>query len=49
LLDGVEPTVALERGIAAAAFAVCTAGDWEGLPTRAELGLLGLDPGATIR
>jgi 2-dehydro-3-deoxygluconokinase len=49
LLDGVELAAALDRGIAAATFAVCTAGDWEGLPSRAELGLLGLDPGATIR
>jgi 2-dehydro-3-deoxygluconokinase len=49
LLDGLDPCSALERGVRAAAFAVCTAGDWEGLPTRAELGLLTLDEGATVR
>jgi tRNA pseudouridine38-40 synthase len=49
LLDGLDPSGALERGVQAATFAVCTAGDWEGLPTRAELGLLTLDEGATVR
>jgi 2-dehydro-3-deoxygluconokinase len=49
LLDGLDPTAALERGVSAAGFAVSSAGDWEGLPTRAELGLLALDEGATVR
>jgi len=49
LLDGLDPGGALERGVQVAAFAVSTAGDWEGLPTRAELGLLALDEGATVR
>jgi 2-dehydro-3-deoxygluconokinase len=49
LLDGLDPAGALERGVQVAGFAVSTGGDWEGLPTRAELGLLALDDGATLR
>ncbi|MGN6087667.1 MAG: sugar kinase [Actinomycetales bacterium] len=40
LLDGLEPAQCLARATALGAFAVSTAGDWEGLPTRAELSLL---------
>ncbi|NUT50043.1 MAG: sugar kinase [Saccharothrix sp.] len=49
LLDGLSPADRLARGNATGAFAVMTAGDWEGLPTRAELPMLGLDPGSTLR
>lgn len=49
VLDGVEIEAALERGVVAAAFAVATAGDWEGLPSRDELELLGLEDGGTVR
>jgi 2-dehydro-3-deoxygluconokinase len=31
------------------AFAVATRGDWEGLPTRTDLGLLDAVPGTTVR
>lgn len=40
LLDGLEPAEVLQRAAVLGAFAVSTAGDWEGLPTRAELALL---------
>lgn len=40
VLDGLSPAQCLERGAAVSAFAVGGAGDWEGLPTRPELGLL---------
>lgn len=36
-LDGLPPRERLQRGIDVAAYAVSTVGDWEGLPTRAEL------------
>jgi len=49
VLDGLEPEAALERGIQVAGFAVAAAGDWEGLPSRAELGLLALEDGETLR
>jgi 2-dehydro-3-deoxygluconokinase len=49
VLDGVDVEAALERGVVAAAFAVATAGDWEGLPSREELELLGLEDGGTVR
>ncbi len=39
-LDGLDVDVRLARGATAGAFCVSTAGDWEGLPTRSELGLL---------
>ncbi|WP_253190656.1 sugar kinase [Arthrobacter sp. SRS-W-1-2016] len=41
LLDGDDLAERLQRGVLAGAFAVSTAGDWEGLPRRGELGLLG--------
>ncbi|MEU7752443.1 sugar kinase [Micromonospora sp. NPDC049171] len=40
LLDELPPAGRLARGAVCGAFAVSTTGDWEGLPTRAELGLL---------
>ncbi|WP_129311183.1 sugar kinase [Streptomyces sp. L2] len=49
LLDGETVPTRLERAVAAGAFAVASPGDWEGLPARAELGLLAVTPGSTIR
>ena len=49
LLDGVDVAGRLQRGALAGAFAVSTAGDWEGLPGRAELALLGTTPGGTTQ
>ncbi len=40
LLDGLPAAGRLGRAVTCGAFAVSTVGDWEGLPTRAELGLL---------
>lgn len=40
VLDGLDARGRLARGIDCAAFCVATRGDWEGLPTRAELALL---------
>lgn len=40
LLGGAEPAVRLATAARCGAFAVTVAGDWEGLPSRAELGLL---------
>lgn len=39
-LDGLDVDARLARAIVAGAFCVSTTGDWEGLPTRPELGLL---------
>ncbi|MBT2519503.1 sugar kinase [Arthrobacter sp. ISL-28] len=41
LLDGEDVAGRLQRGAVAGAFAVSTAGDWEGLPSTGELALLG--------
>jgi 2-dehydro-3-deoxygluconokinase len=49
LLDEREPAERLRRGAAVASFSVSTDGDWEGLPTRAELALLDLPPETTVR
>lgn len=49
LLDGLDVRARLERGATAGAFAVSAAGDWEPLPTRAELELLDRGDGVTIR
>lgn len=49
LLDGEDVGVRLHRGTLAGAFAVSTAGDWEGLPRRGELALLGATPGGTTQ
>ncbi|SFR20556.1 2-dehydro-3-deoxygluconokinase [Lentzea waywayandensis] len=48
-LDGLGPEARLRRGNAVAAFAVATPGDWQGLPTRADLELLDLQAGSTVR
>ncbi|MET4094095.1 sugar kinase [Arthrobacter sp. UYCu712] len=49
LLDGADVAGRLQRGALAGAFAVSTAGDWEGLPGRAELALLGATPSGTTQ
>ena len=49
LLDGTDVAGRLQRGALTGAFAVSTAGDWEGLPARAELALLGTTPGGTTQ
>jgi 2-dehydro-3-deoxygluconokinase len=40
-LDGLDLTARLDRAVTVAGFAVSSMGDWEGLPTRAELPLTG--------
>jgi 2-dehydro-3-deoxygluconokinase len=47
-LDGLDAPARLARGAQVAGFAVACVGDWEGLPTRAELNLAG-PPGTTVR
>jgi 2-dehydro-3-deoxygluconokinase len=50
LLDGEDIAGRLHRGTVMGAFAVSTAGDWEGLPTREELVMLAsARSGATVR
>ncbi|MFD4480459.1 sugar kinase [Streptomyces sp. NPDC058471] len=49
LLDGENVTGRLDRAVTTGAFAVASHGDWEGAPTRPELGLLGAGPGTVIR
>lgn len=49
LLDGEDVPGRLQRGALAGAFAVSTAGDWEGLPRRSELALLGATPSGTTQ
>ncbi|WUO60466.1 sugar kinase [Streptomyces sp. NBC_00280] len=49
VLDGADIPARLHRAVTTAAFAVATRGDWEGLPTRDELGLLDQPDGTTIR
>jgi 2-dehydro-3-deoxygluconokinase len=49
LLDGADVPGRLHRGALTGAFAVSTAGDWEGLPARSELALLGTTPGGTTQ
>jgi 2-dehydro-3-deoxygluconokinase len=48
-LDGLDPAERLDRAVVTGAFAVATAGDWEGLPTREELTLLDGRAGVTLR
>ncbi|MEV4757182.1 sugar kinase [Micromonospora sp. NPDC049559] len=48
-LDGLDVAGRLDRAATTAAFAVATRGDWEGLPTRAELPLLDHAPGTALR
>ncbi|OON71369.1 sugar kinase [Streptomyces tsukubensis] len=49
LLDTLGPEARLARATALGAFAVASAGDWEGLPHRDELALLDAVPGSAIR
>ncbi|MFE6742096.1 sugar kinase [Streptomyces tubercidicus] len=49
LLDGEGPDVRLERAVITGVFAVASPGDWEGAPTRSELGMLGAPPGTVVR
>lgn len=49
LLDGIEPAARLARASTVAAFAVSCVGDWEGLPTRAELTQPPPPPNTTLR
>ncbi|WP_405468691.1 sugar kinase [Streptomyces canus] len=49
LLNGADIPARLHRAVTTAAFAVATRGDWEGLPTRDELGLFDQPDGTTIR
>lgn len=49
LLDGLPVLERLERANAVGAFVVGTHGDWEGLPTRAELAMLDLASGDVMR
>jgi 2-dehydro-3-deoxygluconokinase len=46
---GASPATCLETATACGAFAVTVRGDWEGAPTRAELGLLRRAPGSVWR
>lgn len=48
-LDGLDTAGCLERGAVLGAFAVSRIGDWEALPSRAELSLLDAAPGTTVR
>jgi 2-dehydro-3-deoxygluconokinase len=48
-LDGAGTRDCLNRATITAAFAIARNGDWEGLPTRAELALLDLPEGTTVR
>jgi 2-dehydro-3-deoxygluconokinase len=48
-LDGGDIPDRLHRATATAAFCVASHGDWEGLPTRDEIPLLGLAPDVTLR
>ncbi|MEV0317782.1 sugar kinase [Streptomyces sp. NPDC050658] len=49
LLDGEDVAGRLDRAVTTGAFAVASHGDWEGAPTRAELGLLGAGAGTVVR
>lgn len=49
LLDGADLDARLDRGAVLGAFAVSGSGDWELLPTRAELSLLDSADGHTVR
>ncbi|SDQ47213.1 sugar kinase [Arthrobacter crystallopoietes] len=49
LLDGLDVQARLERGAILGAFAVGYPGDWEALPTRAELRLWEQQAGTTVR
>jgi 2-dehydro-3-deoxygluconokinase len=48
-LNGQEPRARLSLGCTLGAFAVGSAGDWEGLPRPDELDLIGAEDGTTVR
>jgi 2-dehydro-3-deoxygluconokinase len=48
-LDGLDLAARLERAVVVAGVAVSSYGDWEGLPTRAELVAFGTEHGGTLR
>ncbi|GAA1391234.1 sugar kinase [Kitasatospora putterlickiae] len=48
-LDGLGVEARLDRAVTTGAFAVATHGDWEGLPSRADLALLDRPAGTTLR
>lgn len=48
-LDGSDLAGRLRLGCAVGAYVVATPGDWEGLPSRADLALMDHGPGATLR
>ncbi|MEU6661191.1 sugar kinase [Streptomyces sp. NPDC046821] len=48
-LDGEGLEGRLDRAVTTGAFAVAQVGDWEGAPTRGELGLLGVGAGVVVR
>lgn len=48
-LDGSTTEARLDRAVTTGALAVASRGDWEGAPTRAELGLLAAPPGTVVR
>lgn len=48
-LGGADPKAALHQGVLAGACCVASAGDWEGLPTGADLALLAREPGTVLR
>ena len=49
LLDGLDEAARMRQGAAAAAICVGAEGDWEGLPTSAELGLVDRGDGTVVR
>ncbi|MBV9383323.1 MAG: sugar kinase [Streptosporangiaceae bacterium] len=49
LLDGLDVPQRLDRAVTTGAFAVAAEGDWEGLPTRAELSGLDVSGNTTLR
>lgn len=49
VLEGMTLEESLHRGATVGAFAVSSAGDWEGLPTVKELSLVGEDAGGALR
>ncbi|MGZ4650588.1 MAG: PfkB family carbohydrate kinase [Kineosporiaceae bacterium] len=49
LLAGADARTRLATAAACGAFAVTVPGDWEGLPTRADLSLLGRPDGTVVR
>lgn len=49
LLDGEDVAGRLQRGAVMGAFAVSTSGDWEGLPSRDELAMLGATASGTTQ